>query len=47
MKLLFDENLSPKLPNRLIDLFPNSLHVREVGIIPNNRSDCLGLCKRQ
>jgi predicted nuclease of predicted toxin-antitoxin system len=30
MKLLFDENLSPKLPNRLSDLFPNSLHVRDV-----------------
>lgn len=32
MKLLFDENLSPKLPNRLIDLFPNSLHFRDVGM---------------
>jgi predicted nuclease of predicted toxin-antitoxin system len=32
MKLLFDENLSPKLPQRLIDLFPNSLHVRDVGM---------------
>lgn len=32
MKLLFDENLSPKLPNRLLDLFPNSLHVRDVGM---------------
>lgn len=32
MKLLFDENLSPKLPNRLSDLFPNSLHVRDVVI---------------
>lgn len=30
MKLLFDENLSPKLPLRLIDIFPNSLHVRDV-----------------
>lgn len=30
MKLLFDENLSPKLPSRLSDLFPNSLHVRDV-----------------
>jgi len=30
MKLLFDENLSPKLPIRLSDLFPNSLHVRDV-----------------
>ena len=32
MKLLFDENLPPKLPNRLDDLFPNSLHVRDVGM---------------
>ncbi|NJL82441.1 MAG: DUF5615 family PIN-like protein [Chloroflexaceae bacterium] len=32
MKLLFDENLSPKLPNRLRDLFPDSLHVRDVGM---------------
>ncbi len=32
MKLLFDENLSPKLPNRLSDLFRNSLHFRDVGM---------------
>jgi predicted nuclease of predicted toxin-antitoxin system len=32
MRLLFDENLSSKLPNRLGDLFPNSLHVRDVGM---------------
>jgi len=32
MKLLFDENLSPKLPRLLTDLFPDSLHVREVGM---------------
>jgi predicted nuclease of predicted toxin-antitoxin system len=32
MKLLFDENLSPKLPQRLADIFPNSLHVRDVGM---------------
>ena len=30
MRLLFDENLSPKLPNRLSDLFPDSLHIRDV-----------------
>ncbi len=30
MKLLFDENLSPKLPQLLADLFPNSLHVRDI-----------------
>lgn len=32
MKLHFDENLSPKLTNRLSDIFPNSLHVRDVGL---------------
>jgi len=32
MKLLFDENLSPKLTNRLSDLFPESLHVRDAGM---------------
>jgi predicted nuclease of predicted toxin-antitoxin system len=32
MKLLFDENLSPKLPGQLSDLFPNLLHVRDVGM---------------
>ncbi|MBW4670857.1 MAG: DUF5615 family PIN-like protein [Cyanomargarita calcarea GSE-NOS-MK-12-04C] len=32
MKLLFDENLSPKLPRLLADLFPGSVHVRDVGM---------------
>ena len=32
MKLLFDENLSHKLVWRLADLFPNSTHVRDVGL---------------
>ncbi len=27
MKLLFDHNLSPRLVNRLFDLFPESIHV--------------------
>lgn len=36
MKLLFDQNLSPKLVKLLGDLFPNSLHVRDVGL---NRAD--------
>jgi len=31
MKLLFDENLSPKLPRLLASLFPDSLHVRTCG----------------
>ena len=32
MKLLFDQNLSPKLVNRLADLFPGSMHVQSVGL---------------
>lgn len=32
MKLLFDQNLSPRLPRRLADLYPDSLHVREIGL---------------
>lgn len=32
MKLLFDENLSPRLPKLLADEFPNSLHVDEAGL---------------
>ncbi|UFP96399.1 DUF5615 family PIN-like protein [Gloeobacter morelensis] len=33
MKLLFDENLSPKLPHLLAALFPDSAHVRECGLL--------------
>ena len=32
MKLLFDQNLSPRLPTTLADIFPKSIHVREVGL---------------
>jgi len=32
VKLLFDQNLSPRLPFLLADLFPDSLHVRDVGL---------------
>jgi len=33
MKLLFDENLSPKLPRLLSKLFAGSAHVRECGLL--------------
>ena len=33
MKLLFDENLSPKLPRLLASHFPGSAHVRECGLL--------------
>lgn len=32
MKLLFDENLSHKLVGLLADLFPGSVHVRDIGL---------------
>jgi len=32
MKLLFDENLSPKLPHLFGDQFPDSRHVRDCGL---------------
>jgi predicted nuclease of predicted toxin-antitoxin system len=30
--LLFDQNLSPHLVNRLADLFPGALHVAQIGL---------------
>ncbi len=33
LKLLFDENLSPKLPGLLGRFFPGSAHVRECGLL--------------
>jgi predicted nuclease of predicted toxin-antitoxin system len=32
LKLLFDENLSFRLPRVLADLFPESLHVEDMGL---------------
>ena len=32
MKLLFDQNLSPRLVDLLVDLFPESSHVQSVGL---------------
>ncbi len=32
MKLLIDQNLSPKLPARLADLFPGSVHVQSLAL---------------
>ena len=32
MKLLFDQNRSPRLVGRFSDLFPDSQHVRDVGL---------------
>lgn len=32
MKLLFDENLAPRLATALCDLYPGSAHVRDCGL---------------
>ncbi len=32
MKLLFDENLSPRLATLLEEQYPGSIHVRDVGL---------------
>ena len=32
MKVLFDQNVSPWLCHTLSDLFPDSVHVREIGL---------------
>jgi len=32
MRLLFDQNLSRRLPDRLADVFPESLHVSVLGL---------------
>ena len=36
MKLLLDENLSDRITSRIIDLYPNSIHVKNVGLINSN-----------
>ena len=32
MKLLFDQNLSPRLPGLLADIYADSIHVRQMGL---------------
>ena len=32
MKLLFDQNLSPRLADLLVDVFPDSLHLQSAGL---------------
>ena len=39
MKLLFDENLSPQLPELLAEVYPGSLHVKHCGLSKANDSE--------
>ena len=39
MKLLLDQNLLPRLIERLADLYPNSVHVTAVGLDKSSDKD--------
>jgi predicted nuclease of predicted toxin-antitoxin system len=39
MKLLFDQNVSPRLTQLPSDIYPESIHVREVGLRDANDLD--------
>src|SRR5438034_7822266 len=39
MRLLFDQNLSPGLPRLLADVYPGSVHVREVALRDSGDSE--------
>ena len=39
MRLLFDENLAPRLVAALADLYPDSGHVRDVGLARANDAE--------
>jgi predicted nuclease of predicted toxin-antitoxin system len=45
MKLLFDENLSPKLVEALADIFPDSTHVDRIGLGGSADNDVWGYAK--
>ena len=45
MKLLFDENLSPRLVANLTREFPESLHVRDIGLERAMDESILGYAK--
>ncbi len=47
MKLLFDQNLSPKLVKRLADLYPNSNHVYQLGIDRNSDQELREHARRE
>ena len=38
MKLLLDENLSDRIINKIIDLYPDSQHVKTLGLLNTNDS---------
>lgn len=47
MKLLFDQNLSPKLVKSLADLYPESNHVYQLGIDRQSDEDLRDYARRE
>ena len=46
MKLLFDQNISYRLIKRIIDLFPDSKQVRELGLENSTDAEIFDFAKR-
>ena len=46
MKLLFDQNISFRLIKRIIDLFPDSKQVRELGLENSTDTEIFDFAKR-
>ena len=46
MRLLFDQNFFPRLRDLLADLFPGSIHIREVGLQSANDESVRGVGRR-
>ena len=44
MKLLLDENLSDRIINKIVDLYPDSAHVKAFAL--TNTDDALILCQK-
>jgi predicted nuclease of predicted toxin-antitoxin system len=47
VKLLFDENLSTGLPHRLADVYPDSAHLRDVGLNGADDADVWNYAARE
>ena len=47
MKLLFDENLSPRLPQLLAETFPESRHVRDCSLKGKTDQENWGYARRE
>lgn len=47
MKLLFDQNLSPALPRRLVETFPNSIHVMTLGLLGRPDEEIAAFARRE